>query len=156
MNLEVVGVISEIIGALAVVISLIYLALQIRAQNKQARLSALHEMSKEFREATAVFASDSISDVFVRANNDYKSISEAESLQLFILVTNLFRAWENAFLENKDGNLDKNVWAALAKDYSQSMGNTSLKHIWSQRKQNYNKSFQKYVEDIELQEYKVK
>jgi len=156
MNWEIISVISELIGAFAVVISLMYLAVQIRSQNKQARLSALHEMSKEFREATAIFVSENMCDILVRANKDYNSISEAESLQLYILVTNLFRAWENAFLENKDGNLDENVWTKLAKDYTQSMGNSAFRHIWELRKQNYDPYFQTYVENLEVQEYRVK
>ena len=156
MNWNAVEAISEIVGAFAVVISLIYLALQIRTQNSQAKLSALHEMSREHREATAMFATENISDIFVRANHDYNSLSEAESVQLVVLVTSLFRAWENAFLENKDGNLDENVWKSLSRDYTEPMGAPSFRHIWTLRKQNYDPTFQKYVEGIQAREYVVR
>ena len=126
MNWDAIGAVGEIIGALAVVISLLYLAVQIRTQNKQARLSALHEMSKEFREATASFAHQGVADIFIRANEDYGSISDAESVRLVVLVTNLLRAWENAFMEYRDGDLDKNVWDALSRDYTQPMGAPSF------------------------------
>ncbi len=141
------------IGAFAVVVSLIYLALQIRSQNSQARLSALHEMSREQRRTTAIFAGERISDIFVRANQDFGSISEAESVQLIVPVTNLFRAWESAFLENRDGNLDENVWSALSRDYTQPMGASSFQHIWNLRKQNYDPSFQEYVDSNQTEEY---
>ncbi len=156
MNWDAIGAIGNLIAAFAVVISLIYLALQIRSQNSQARLSALHEMSREFRGTTAMFATKNISDIFVRANQDYSSISEAESIQLIVLVTNFFRVWENTFLENRDGNLDENVWAALSRDYTQPMGASSFLHIWTLRKQNYDPSFQKYVDSIEAHEYIAK
>ncbi len=153
MNWDAIGAVGEITGAFAVVISLIYLALQIRSQNSQAKLSALHEMSRELRRTTAMFANKSISDIFVRANQDYSSISEAESVQLIVLVTNLFRAWESAFLENRDGNLDENVWAALSRDYTQPMGAPSFQHIWTLRKQNYDPSFQDYVDQNQTNDY---
>ena len=153
MNWNVIGVITEIIGAFAVVVSLIYLALQIRSQNKQAKLSALHEMSREQRAVTAMFATTTISDIFVRANKNYESMPEAELVQLLLLVTNLFRAWENAFLESRDGNLDENVWLTLNRDYSQGMGAVSFQHIWKLRKQNYDPIFQIHVDSIDLDQY---
>jgi hypothetical protein len=156
VNWEAIGAITEIVGAFAVVISLVYLALQIRTQNSQAKLSALHEMSKEHRETTVMFATENISDIFVRANNDYDSVSEAESVQLIVLVTSFFRAWENAFLENKDGSLDENVWVSLSKDYTEPMGAPSFRHIWTLRKQNYDPTFQKYVDSIQEREYLVR
>ena len=42
MNWDAIGAIGNIIGAFAVVVSLIYLAIQIRTQNKQSKLSAFH------------------------------------------------------------------------------------------------------------------
>lgn len=156
MNWDAIGAVGEIIGALAVVASLVYLAVQIRSQNTQAKLTALQEMSRELRGTTAMFATENISEIFVRANKDYDSISDAESVQLIVLTTNLFRAWENAFLENRDGHLDDEFWEALSRDYTQTMGISSFRHIWSLRKQNYDPGFRGYVERIESQDYKVR
>ena len=153
MNWDAIGAIGNIIGAFAVVVSLIYLAIQIRTQNKQAKLSAFHEMSRELRVVTVMFASKDVSDIFVRANHNYDSITEAESIQLIVLVTNIFRAWENAFIENRDGNLDKNIWEALAREYTQIMSIPSFQHIWAIRKQNYEPNFQHYVDSIEAGEF---
>jgi len=156
MNWNAISAIGQVVGSLAVVISLIYLALQIRSQTTQARLDALHRMVKEQRDATVMFATEKMSSIFLRANKDFNSISEAESFQYIILATNLFRAWENAFLEHRDGNLDKNVWIALSRDYSQPMGSSSAQHIWKLRKQNYDSNFQKYVDSLELNDYVTK
>ena len=45
MNWDAIGALGEILGASAVFASLIYLAIQIRAQNRESRLGAMHEMS---------------------------------------------------------------------------------------------------------------
>ena len=109
MNWEAITAVSEIVGAVAVVISLLYLAAQIRTQVGQARLAAFHEMSKQFRETTVLFSSPDISDIFIRANKDFDSISDAETVRLIVITTNLFRAWEEAFLEMRNGHLEVNV-----------------------------------------------
>lgn len=153
MNWDAIGAIGETIGAAAVVISLLYLALQIRTQNKQSRLSALHDMSRELREVTQMFATEDITSIFVRANESYESITEPESVRLIILVTNFFRAWENAFLENRDGYLDDYVWATFSGEYTRPMGSPSFQHIWKLRKQNYSTDFCDYVDSLKKQEY---
>ncbi|PLW69037.1 hypothetical protein C0039_10495 [Pseudohalioglobus lutimaris] len=69
MNWDAISAIGEIIGAAAVVISLLFLAVQIRDQNKEARLLAMHNMSRELRDATRTFANEDITDIFVRATS---------------------------------------------------------------------------------------
>ena len=71
MNWEIGAAVAEIVGAIAVVISLIYLALQIRAQTNLSRLTAQHEVSNGIREASLLFATEDISDLFVRGNKDF-------------------------------------------------------------------------------------
>ena len=156
MNWEAAGAVGEIIGALAVVISLLYLAVQIRSQVAQAKLAAFHEMSRQFREVTALFSSPDISDIFIRANKDFDSMSDAELLRLIVLTTNLFRAWEEAFLEMRNGHLETNVWEDLSRDYTQTMGAPSFGRIWLLRKQNYDPGFQEYVDTLTSREYVVR
>jgi len=93
---DAISAVGEIVGASAVVVSLLYLAVQIRTQNTQSRLSALHEISIGFREATAKFANEDISDIFVRANEDFDALSDPELHRLIVLTVGLFRAWEEA------------------------------------------------------------
>ncbi len=45
MNWDAISAIGEIVGAAAVVVSLLCLAVQIRDPNRQARLLAMHDMS---------------------------------------------------------------------------------------------------------------
>ena len=66
MNWDAVGAIGEILGAGAVVISLFYLASQIRTQNKEAQLAAAHEILAAFRESSNKMSETEIADIFVR------------------------------------------------------------------------------------------
>ena len=63
MNWNTIGAVGEIVGALVVVVSLVYLALQIRTQNTQSKLAPDHEISVGFRDATAKFANPDMSDI---------------------------------------------------------------------------------------------
>jgi hypothetical protein len=156
MNWEIGAAIAEIVGAIAVVISLIYLALQIRAQTNQSKLAAQHEVSNGIREVSLLFATEDISDIFVRANKDFDSLSDAELVRLIVATTNLFRVWEEAFTESRDGHLEAANWKTLSGDYSQLMGTASFRRVWELRKQNFYPEFQFYVNSLESGEYIVR
>lgn len=153
MNWDAISAISEVVGAVAVVISLLYVASQIRSQATSAKLGALHELARSQRDASNMFATAVASDIFVRANEGLDTLSEAESTQLVILVTNLFRAWENAFLEAKEGNLEDHIWQNWSRDYAQAIGAPSFREIWALRRDNYHPDFQSYVDCIEVEDY---
>jgi hypothetical protein len=157
MNWDAISAVGEIIGATAVVISLVYLAMQIRSQNKQSRIAAKHHMARELREVTAVFATEDMTDIFVRANKSYEDITDAESVRFILLITNMFRAWEGAFFENRIGYLDAHLWEALSRDFHQSIGAPSIQYVWGLRKGNYDVDFIDYVDgligDLDVHEY---
>ena len=44
MSWEAIGAIGEIVGAAAVVLSLVYLGRQIEHQNRESRIASMHEM----------------------------------------------------------------------------------------------------------------
>jgi hypothetical protein len=65
----------------------------------------------------------------------------------------MFRAWEGAFFENKIGYLDGQLWEALSRDFHQSIGAPSIRHVWNLRKGNYDSEFIDYVDGLDIHEY---
>ena len=53
---QLLGNYGEFVGAIAVVTTLAYLAIQVRQQNLESRAKSLHEILWGFRDAQAVFA----------------------------------------------------------------------------------------------------
>ena len=117
MNWEAIGAVGEIIGAGAVVASLVYLAVQIRVQSRETRVRAMHDISVGFRDAISIFSTEDAAAIFVKANKDYSSLTEVEALRLIILMGQLFRAFEEAFIQYDEGRLDERSWKAMTKYY---------------------------------------
>ncbi|MCJ7451002.1 MAG: hypothetical protein MUO39_00800 [Steroidobacteraceae bacterium] len=84
MNWAAIGAIGEIVGAMAVVVSLVYLAIQIREQNKESRLAAMHEIAVAYRESNIPFADANLADILTRAHDDTTQLTEAEIVQLIV------------------------------------------------------------------------
>lgn len=94
MNWDAIGAIGEIIGATAVVASLVYLAVQIRTQNRESRMSAMHDISAGYREVLAGMAEAGIADLYAKAFDDYESLTRSETIRLIAGASSLFRIWE--------------------------------------------------------------
>lgn len=150
---EAIGALAEVTGAVGVILSLLYLALQIRTQNEQAKLAVRHDIASGLRQASGEYASEGLTDILVRANKDYDGISEAESVRLIVVTTNLFRAWEEAYLAHLDGHLGSGMWEVISRDYTQTMGAPAIRHVWGIREQIYDPGFREYVNGLEWQQY---
>ena len=89
MNWEAVGTIAEIIGAVGVIASLLYLAVQIRQSTKVARAETTKDLYLASRDAILQIASnDALAKIWTNIRN-FESEEIAESYTLIIRMLRL-------------------------------------------------------------------
>ena len=82
MNWDAIGAIGEILGALAVFGSLIYLASQIKVSNKSARQAAMQEVQNLTSDFIATLSSsDENSRIWVKGSFDDPDLTDYEKFQ---------------------------------------------------------------------------
>lgn len=64
MNWDAVGAVGEIVGALAVVVSLVYLACQIRIQNRESRAASAHQVIEGYRSSISALHEPEMADIW--------------------------------------------------------------------------------------------
>ena len=149
MNWDAVGAIGELIGAVAVVISVLYLAWQVRSQVQEARLAAIHEVSEGFREGiAATFMDRQLAELFVKAKHDAESLSEADRLQFVAFVQRNYRVWEDAFYQHRKGRLDEPHWHSMERQYSSLLSWPGVRWVWKIRREFYTAEFREYVDSL--------
>ncbi|MEZ5572260.1 MAG: hypothetical protein R3E64_09565 [Halioglobus sp.] len=110
MNWEATGAIGEIIGAAAVVISLIYLASQIRISNRASRQAAEQNLLDNQRQWLGRIAdSDSLSTIWMRGAKDDPDLTEGEWIRYGTLCHEVTLGWERSFLLEQDGGVSSAV-----------------------------------------------
>ena len=85
MNWDAIGAVGETIGAVAVVVTLIYFASQIRQlkqQNAQATLQHIHDSMNQFMD---MLASESNASLMVRGRESYNGLSDTEKRRFFAI-----------------------------------------------------------------------
>jgi hypothetical protein len=153
MNWEAIGAIGEIVGATAVVASLVYLAVQIRTQNRESRLSAMHDISAGYRDGLAGMAEADMGDLYAKASDDYDSLTRSETIRLIAVASRLFRIWEEAYLLYQAGYLEKRTWETMLRQFNGYMSLRPFYEVWATRKQYFDNEFQDFVNSLDPVDY---
>ncbi len=153
MNWEAVAAIADALGAAGVIISLVYLATQIRAQNRESRIAALHELSVGWRGSISNFTDGELAKIFVRANDDYDALEASEQLQMIALVAEYLRVFEEAYVQHSEGRLDKRTWDSMARYLAMFMDGNCPKKIWELRGPYMDPDYQTFVNNLETSEF---
>ena len=83
MNWEAIGAIGEILGAMAVFASLIYLAIQIRAQIGQQRKLAIENLTDNWLSALETQTHPEIAAVWTKGMSDFDALDLSEQAQFY-------------------------------------------------------------------------
>ena len=102
MNWDAIGALAEVVGAIAVVITLIYVAVQIRQDTNATKLTAAQNTSRDLRDALGVLANDmGMTAIHLRALKDVGSLSPEERHRLYPYLNVLYKQYENAYFQNR-------------------------------------------------------
>jgi len=116
MNWEAIGAIGEILGAIAVVATLIYLAIQIKQSTRVAR-SATRQAIAESAQTLAndVINAPEMADILVRHFRG-EELTPAESLRLQGRCYRDMRHWENIYYQVREGLLSEEEWIGFRRN----------------------------------------
>jgi hypothetical protein len=117
VNLQDLGAIGEFVGSIAVVISLIYVAHQIRQSSRQLEqnsrhieASMYHATNDAFIRWYALLAQDaSLAALWRRALADETTLTEEETVRVHSLVAMLFLSYENNFQQFRLGAVKRDT-----------------------------------------------
>ena len=153
MNWEAAGAIGEIIGAAAVVMSLVYLASQIRTQNRESRAAAVHQVMHEYAEAISRLHEPGMADIWVRAHEDFDSLSSPERLRFVIYMMVAMRTFEDAYFQWREGHLEDETWRSLLAPLRDLKSTEAFARFWELRRHQIRPEFADYLDGLEDGKY---
>ena len=116
MNWEVVGAISEFVGAIVVVITLIYVARQIHQVNVQGQASARYSFIEAYGQMNTSISSDKEVACLFRRGLKGLELDEDEHYQFFALIGRFLNTWSALYDLHQEGLLPENQWTMVRKD----------------------------------------
>jgi AICAR transformylase/IMP cyclohydrolase PurH len=148
MNWEAISAIGEIVGAVAVVVTLIYVARQIRDNTRVARSATRQSVA----EMTMSIADDLVADkemakLFLK-DLQGDELDASERLRLFARTYRAMRNYENIHYQYLTGMLTASEWQGFRSNLNAIFEWPSTQAYWENERQYYSQPFQTEVSAI--------
>jgi hypothetical protein len=86
---------SEVVGAIAVIVGLLFVGVEIRENTVAQRFSATQTLVSEYNAAISSINDREFVCIFIRAGNDFTSLSQSDKIRYSILMQPIFRPERN-------------------------------------------------------------
>lgn len=150
MTFNELGNIGEFVSSIAVLISLIYLAIQVRKSAEAAQTSTYHSIVSDFGQMNQVMAAEpDLSFLYVTALESFADLEPSEKARISQLFYLTFRSFENMFYQRKKGYLEDDVWIGWKKLMVSYFQRPGFQIWWSMRRDVFSQSFVEFLEHAE-------
>ena len=142
MNWEAISAIGQIVGAFAVVISLIYVAREIR---RNARAERLASMDTVIRWLGELVAHPHLRELYHRGIHDFESLKGADLVGFSMLMDQLFYIYQEMYYQQLEGHLDQRVWDMTEVPLRDINAYPGVQAWWRSRSHWFHEDFAKHV-----------
>jgi hypothetical protein len=142
ITLQDLGNLGEILGAIGVIVSLLYLAVQVRQNTRSIRASTYQAFSESFRDFRNLLLGDErLGAVWGKGLRSRSELSETERAQFDALLMNFLRGVEVSFYQQANGLLDEDFYRGWIDEALVIWSLPGPSDWWSENSQFFNREF---------------
>ncbi len=147
--LEQASYLAEIIGVIAVVGSIIYLAIQVKQSTQATRSDTSNVITSNSMSLYTLFATDAeLFAIVQRGTHDPDSLTSLEQGRWYSFVFSLLLNWQNFYYHWQKNELDVEGWSPWESLMSDSFSLPGVKSVWVTRQQYFQKDFRQFVDGL--------
>lgn len=144
MNWEAIGAISEGLGAIAVIVSLFYVAVQIRQNTRVMRAAAKQSLTDSSQ--AYIYKLVDNSDIWLKLTKGVDAATPDEDVKMSLLVRAMLRGFEAQCYQYDAGLLEDDEWLALKSAITNICGLPGVQNHWLQHRPFMSKRLQGVVD----------
>ena len=140
---------AEIVSALGIVISLIYVGIQVTDNTSAIRSETASNASTEFIDWYKHVSDDpDLMDVWLRGVTAPDTLDEQEMLRFVFLLHIIMLQFQNNYYLVEEGTLDAKMLSAINNTMATIRGTPGFAMYWSQRRELFFPEYQAFVEQL--------
>ena len=113
--IEILGNLGDFLGGVGVLVSLVYLAIQVRLNTKASKADSYQEAVAAANEwSRALGSSRSMCELIQSGSTDYMALPPVERMQFNLLMSSYFRNMENIHAKYASGVIEDGTWIGWA------------------------------------------
>ena len=145
MTIMELGAIGEFVGAIAVVVTLIYLAVQLRQNSKMVQMSMIQAAERGISDVVGEWSRDAeTASLINRGRGSLEELSDDERARLRLLIRRMFLHMDSMHYAFKQGALPNEIWDRESVVMRAWINTDAGKAAWKQG--GFTESFQQYVD----------
>ena len=135
MNWEAIGAVAELLGSLAVIVTLVFLAAQLRSNSAMIRNSVLQNQAMSMSEWARHLANDpELYDIYRRGLRDDSELTKEERGRLDLVLIQVFQSVGTLHQQYLNGGMAQETWIANLKTLGASLATPGGRASWDRQK----------------------
>ena len=149
MNWDAIGAIAEMLAAIGVIVSLLYLARQTRKNtNEVARSNSRQTYADHATSLRPMIENHELCDLMIRGQVSRDDLGPAERYRFDLAMANWLQAVEQAFADRRDGNYPEEFMNSHNNSVPAFLNTPGGTSWWNDRKVWFGETFQQEIENI--------
>ena len=149
MNWEAIGAVGEAVGAIAVVVTLAYLAMQIRQNTGATRAASHHAVIEALNQGNLAQARDAeLAQIWVSGLKDRGVLTEVERQRFDSLCLAYFHVFDSLWYSAKVGTAERNLLLSEEKGFAYLMDSSGVYDWWEANPYAFSPEFRNYMEEF--------
>lgn len=146
MNWDAIAAAAEILAAVGVIVSLLYLGQQIRNQTLETRLAFANEFVNQLNLVYSDLSTDAqLSELWVKGLQDFSALSPPQRAQFSAFAGRLLRIVESVFHQYRWGRIDDTVWNGIDTSVRDLCRYPGMMEWWSTRAHWFSDEFNSHM-----------
>jgi len=149
MNWDAIGAIAELLGAVAVLATLVYLARQIRHNRESVKSASaetvLSNITAAFQNAAT---SPDLGRILFAGQENIQALTDEERGQFVFWFFGYLRILELAYHHHLAGNFNESIWAGYAQHTQALLNTPGVKQYWEMRREVFSSEFRAFIDDL--------
>jgi len=147
MNWDAVSAIGEVVGAVAVLVTLVYLAKQIQNNTREVRAENIQKVTDSFNAVNlTIFENDEVAELWLKGLKDYSSLSEKEKIRFDFGWLAAFRIYDSMYYQTQTGTGEAEYFVSELGTIKWFFSHKGTRDWWRSQQFAFTPGFRDYVE----------
>ncbi len=156
MNWDAISAVSQLVGSIAVVVSVLYLAVQLRSSTRVARVAAMDAAAAALRDVTKPFMENAeLARIWRTGLENLETLSPDEQARFFHAAHQFLKALETIHYHYVYGLLDPQLWAGWRDLLHHYIACPGIRFYLTRRNAVFSERFRKFISELEPLEQRM-
>ena len=146
MNWDAIGAAAELLGALGVIATLGYLAVQIRQNTQVVRMSNFQELQRDYSNlSNTIVASPDAAMLFNKGLASFRALSEDEKARFHWMISEPLKGAQTCFQLHRRGLIDESLYENYMTSFLRLFRAPGVREYWSIENRWWHDDFQAFL-----------